>query len=98
MRYNYENMPKVDMDKLVALTKENVRDFIGKRIYFYSRQYKANYDAEGVVTITDVDFSQELPITCEIEMGFETGLVYARCGRDEFWLGDCDRTVMVAAL
>lgn len=96
---NFAQMLMWDKSSLQAMTTENVSSLIGKRLYFFSEQYKANYDCEGIVTITSVDMTKRNPITCEIESGDELGLNYAFEGLDGYiCIGDSDRVVKFQVL
>lgn len=97
----YSYMYKWDKSDMEALTKENVSDFIGKRIYFFSEQYKANTDAEGIAVIDAVDLTKRKPLSCTlVKSAFDyTELSYAFVNDDnEFCIGDSDRPVMVKVL
>lgn len=84
---------------LTALTINNVQDFIGKRIYFFSRQYEANPNIEGVGIITAVDLTQRnVIIGFDREKG-EDCMNYAFVDYDnKICLGDGDRPILVKIL
>lgn len=90
---------KYNLNNLTALTTSNVQEFIGKRIYFFSKQYYANGDIEGIGTITAVDLSQRNIITgFDFEEG-EDAMRFAFVGWDNnICLGDADRTIFVKFL
>lgn len=76
------------------LTKENSSEFIGKRIKFFSAQYRANYPCEGVATIKSVDFTKNHPFACDIESGDNLNFAFVdRWG--EICIGDEDRHILI---
>lgn len=96
---NFSQMLMWDKSSLQDLTTENVSSVIGKRIYFFSEQYHANANCEGIVTITAVDESKRNLITCEVESGEETGMSFAFVnGYGEICIGDSDRVVKFQVL
>ena len=96
---NFADMLMWDKSSLQAMTTENVSSLIGKRIYFFSEQYHANGDIEGIGTITAVDLSQRSIITgFDFEEG-EDVMRFAFVGWDNnICLGDADRTIFVKVL
>lgn len=51
------------------LTKENVFDFLGKKVEFTAESYEHNLPYRGTAIITAIDFSKEFPISCECLSG-----------------------------
>lgn len=89
---------KYRKEEMIRLTADNARSFVGKRIYFYSRQYAANEDAEGVSVIVSMSNERKL-FQCEIVEGDSTGINYmnfAFLNADgDYCIGDSDRPVYV---
>lgn len=78
---------------MTTLTIYNVKELIGKKIRFYSKQYSANADSFGEVTIVAVDDDNN--ITCDDK---DSELKYAfvpKYWNDEqaYCIGDEDRVV-----
>ena len=77
------------------LTKENAADYVGHHVYYFSEQYSANSNAEGVDFIEGVDFEQRNPLL----VANGSDLKYAFVGFDEvICIGDSDRAVYVIRL
>lgn len=83
---------------MVPLCRDNLKDFIGKPMFYFSDQYVANGPVEGVALITSVDMEDEHPITCDEEYSVNT-LKFAFINNNGLvCLGDSDRTVYVMKL
>ena len=81
-------------EKFKILNVNNVHEWIGKRIHYFSKQYRGNADAEGIAVIKAVDFSKRNPLT--VEEDTSGTLKYAIVGWDnDLCIGDEDRPVVV---
>lgn len=84
------------LQNVQIMTVDNVTSLIGKKVKFFSKQYKENPNIVGVAKITSIDLTQRFPITSEVISGEENGLKYAVksfcC--DELCLGDSDRPIL----
>ena len=90
-----EEFKDLSLEGMTFLNVNNVHEWIGKRIHYYSVQYRGNYDAEGIAVIKAVDFSKRKPLTVEEEHG-DGSLKYAFVGWDnDLCIGDEDRPVVV---
>lgn len=99
----------MEKQTLFALTKENVEQFIGKRIQFESESYSANAPVRDEDTIIAVDYSKHNPLTTEngsdLQYAFveDYGIEYIpekdafryKEGLHSFCIGDSDREVIV---
>lgn len=93
---NYQRMCKWDKSDMFKLTKDNANEIVGKRVYFFSEQYHANPNAEGITNVESFDASKRNPLIGMVESGEETGLNFAFINEDgEICLGDSDRPVFV---
>ena len=84
------------LQNVQIMTVDNVTSLIGKKVKFFSKQYKANPNIVGVAKITAIDLTQRFPITSEVISGEENGLKYAvkSFWCDELCLGDSDRPIL----
>lgn len=85
------------ISKMVYLTKDNINDFIGKRIKFHAPAGKGNYDYEGVGVIKSVDYTKRNPIEWEAESGDPMQFACFD-GYQRFWLSDEGRDISVKVL
>lgn len=82
---------------MIYLTKDNISDFIGKRVKFHAHAGKGNYDYEGVGIIKSVDYSKRNPIEWEHESG--DSMQFAGFdGYNNFWLSDEGRNISIKEL
>ena len=88
----------ISLEGLTTLTTDNINEWMGKRIFFYSKQYKDNYDAEGIGVITGFDPEKNNPITFECEEGDTLKYAFVSFWSNAICLGDEDRLIMVKAL
>lgn len=89
----------ISHEGLTALTTDNINEWMGKRIYFYSQQYKANYDAEGIGVITGFDPEKKNDsIAFECEEGDTLKYAFVSYWSNNLCLGDEERYIMVKAL
>lgn len=93
---NYQRLYKWDKSDMFKLTKDNANEIVGKRVYFFSEQYQANANAEGITNIESFDANKRNPILGMVESGEDTGLNFAFINKaGEICLGDSDRPVFV---
>lgn len=101
----FDSMLIWEREGVSEMTIENIDSLVGKRVYFYCKQYSGNADAEGIATITAVDKSKRNLISCEGEKRSLFGanpiseLNYAFVNAyGEICLGDSDRVVKFKVL
>jgi len=88
---------EMSLEGMEILNAKNAADYVGKRVHFFSKQYSANYDSEGIGVITAYDPEAERPFTFEVETG--DSLRYAFKGwDDDYCIGDADRPVVIREL
>lgn len=82
-------------EKFKILNVDNVHEWIGKRIHYFSKQYRGNADAEGIAVIKAVDLSKKYNVLT-VEEDTSGMLKYAFVGWDnDLCIGDEDRPVVV---
>lgn len=78
----------------MKLTKSNIKDFVGKEITFTVNGYDSQRYS-GVVIITDVDFSQRYPISCQRVSGDDLKYAFIDMDGESFTYSDNDRPIEV---
>lgn len=91
-----EEFKHLSLEGMTFLNVNNVHEWIGKRIHYFSKQYRGNADAEGIAVIKAVDLSKKYNVLT-VEEEYESGtLKYAFVGWDnDLCIGDEDRPVVV---